>query len=98
MKELPVVLQAFHGVREQLWKPARILGFGLRHIPHAFFKMLPRRVDGSDHDLVAQDEIQVDPVGWDFDLAISASDAGEHEYTVLGECLHALENHRGVSG
>src|SRR5215510_11125015 len=97
VEELAEVLQSLDRMREESTEPARILRFGLRHVSDAQLEILAVRVHRADHDLVPEDEFQVDPVGRHFHLPVTASHAGQNEDTVLGETLHAVEDDRRVA-
>src|SRR5262245_28275066 len=98
VEEVTVVLEPFHRMREEPPEPAGILRLGLCHVADAQLEVLAVRVDRADHDLIAQNELEVEPVGRYFDPAVSAGDAREDEDTVLAERLHALEHDWGVPG
>src|SRR5262249_53794302 len=98
LEELPEALEPPDGVRGKPAKPPGIFGLRLSHVSDAQLEVLAIGVDGADHDLVAEDELEIQPVGRNLDLAVAAGDAGQHEDTVLAERLHAVEDHWGVAG
>src|SRR5437773_2352113 len=56
-------VQSVHRVCEQPREPARPPGFGDGQVPHPCLEVLAIGVDRPDHDLVPQDEVQVEHVG-----------------------------------
>src|SRR5574338_1534610 len=56
-EQLPVVVQALHGVGQQARQPARVLQFGFGHVADAVFKVLAAGVDGAHHHVVAEHEV-----------------------------------------
>src|SRR5215471_21790254 len=73
-------------------QPSLIFGFSLRHVAYTSFKVFAVGVYGADHHLVPQHKIKVDAIGWHFDFAVAASNAGKHKHAVLSQPLHAFEN------
>src|SRR5271165_7420455 len=93
LEQLGVVLQALHWVGEKLAEPSRILRFRLRHIAHTHFEVFAIGVYSSDHDLVAENKFEIDPVRRNLDHLVSARDAREYQHSVLAERLHTVEYH-----
>src|SRR5438445_6056220 len=98
LEQFRVILQALPGISQELTQPAGILGLGLRHIAHTQLEIFTVRVHCSDHDLVAEDKLQVDPVRRNRDHLVTASDAGEHEHAIFAEGLHAIDHDGRIAG
>src|SRR6059058_5437944 len=71
LEELSVVLEPLHRVRQQPIEPSRILEGRLRQILHTRLEILAVRVHRPHHDLVAEHEREVDPVGGHLDLVVT---------------------------
>ena len=57
-------------------EPARILRLSLGHIAHTQLEIFAIGVDRANHHLVAEHELQVDPIRRDLDCAVAAGDTG----------------------
>src|SRR5262250_110540 len=82
VEELAVVFQSLDRMGEESTKPARVFRVGLCHVADAKLEILTVRVHGADHDLVTEDEFQVDPVGGHFHFSVTTGHAGQDEDTV----------------
>src|SRR5205823_13365348 len=71
---LLVVLQPVDRRRQQLPEPARVDRLGLDQVVDTGAEVVWSRVDGADHDLVAEDEALIDLVRVDLGLAVAAGD------------------------
>ena len=85
-------------MRQQPVQPPRILEGRLREILDASLEILAVGVHRPDHDLVAEHEGEIDPVGGHLDLVIAARDARQHEHSVLRQRLHRVEHQRCEPG
>ncbi len=85
-------------MRHQPAEPAGEGRFGHREVAYPELEVLAVGVDRPDHHLVAEDEVEVDPISRNLELPIAAGHARKHEHPVLAERLHRLEGKRGVAG
>src|SRR5829696_8239419 len=92
-----VALEAADRCRQQLLEPAREHRLRADEVGHAAVEVGDRRVDRSDHHLVAQHEALVDRIRPDFGRALAAGDAREHQHAVLPQRLGGLERDRAES-
>src|SRR4029453_17774638 len=90
--EFAKVLDPVDRVREQLLEPAGEIGFRKSHVFDATFEVLTVGIDGANHHLVADPELEVDLVGRDRVAALAAGHARQHQHTVLRQCPHAVED------
>src|SRR5215469_1814473 len=97
VEQLSVIVEPIHWIRQKLAQPSRILCLRLSHVTHAHFEIFPIGVHSSDHNLVAEDKFEVDPVSRNFDHLVAACDTCEHQHSVLAERLHAVENYSGIA-
>src|SRR3974390_52266 len=96
-EQLSVVIEPFHRVSQKLAQPSRIPCFRLSHVTHTHFEVFPIGVHGSDHNLVAENKFEIDPISRNFDHLVAACDTCEHQHSVLAKCLHAVEDHPGIT-
>jgi hypothetical protein len=67
---------------QQSLQPARKLGLGDGHVADAGLEVFAVGVHGPDHDLVAEDEVEVQCVGRHLDAPRPPGHAGQHDDAV----------------
>src|SRR5215831_5087026 len=95
-KQSFIVLEAANRICQQAAKPSRIFSFRLRHVAYTHFEVFSIGVHSTHHNLVPKDELQVDAICRNLNHSVTTRDARKHQNTILGECLHAVENHAGT--
>src|SRR5215813_11084381 len=98
MKSIRIAVQSFYRMGQQPIHPTLIHRLAEGHVADAGFKVFSIGIHRTHQELVAENKIEVDLVGRNLYLFISAGHAGEYQHTVLCNRLHAFKDHLRSAG
>src|ERR1051326_6277332 len=97
-KQLLIVLQTTHRMRQQTRQPAGIFRLRLSEVLNTHLKVFAICIHGPHHHFITKHEVEIDLVGRYLNFAIATRNTRQNQHAILSQRLHAVENDRRETG